>query len=309
MKRKILVRCMIVLVVISITVCFFGCTEKKQDVSYGTVYLTIQPVVLPKNDTPDGYVDPLIITSSHIMTQNKEIIEIRDYSEIKNETIYTSNEPIEVYQGVITTKWFYYYSVLSTETGWGVADETFYQRIREDSYCMEKLNMDWFSYVVEEDTPFYGMEWREVCKTCRSISEITDEPDFWGTDVDGNDVVWDLSLQKKNPDVWNICNDYYGSLNMAALQRYGIFSFDGYRGMGKLEVTIPYQKEMQDDRTITDEKKIILDVVGYIETEADKLLSTGVSMDKNSEEYKIVMQQLQNPVIYSVCGNFLEEVK
>ena len=43
--------------------------------------------------------------------------------------------------------------------------------------------------------------------------------------------------------------------------------------------------------------------------EADKLLSTGVSMDKNSDEYKIVMEQLKNPVFYSVCGNFLDEVE
>ena len=47
-------------------------------------------------------------------------------------------------------------------------------------------------------------------------------------------------------------------------------------------------------------------VVGYYETEADKLLSTGVAME--GEEYELVMEQLNNPTYYAMY-NLAEAVK
>ena len=119
--------------------------------------------------------------------------------------------------------------------------------------------------------------------------------------VDPNDI---------DNDVWEMFTKNISTLGMAAFARYGAIKTSALTGDGRLSVYLG--KDVTDETgkkigTKYGVNPIKLNVVGYIETEADKLLSTGVSMDKNSEEYKIVMQQLQNPVFYSVCGNFLEE--
>lgn len=63
------------------------------------------------------------------------------------------------------------------------------------------------------------------------------------------------------------------------------------------------EKKPVEVSTYGDDPKTIT-LVGYIETEADRLLSTGVSMDENSDDYKTVIAQLANPVFYSVNDKF-----
>ena len=111
-------------------------------------------------------------------------------------------------------------------------------------------------------------------------------------------------------DAYSILGPNANGIRLAALQRYGAIQVDEInKGMGvivdALKITLSEDGETEIARESLNPSSI--NVVGYIETEADRLLSTGVSMDKNSDEYKIVMQQLQNPVFYSVCGNFLDD--
>ena len=41
-------------------------------------------------------------------------------------------------------------------------------------------------------------------------------------------------------------------------------------------------------------------IVGYVETEADKIMENGIPMDKVSKEYQTVIKQLAHPVFYVV---------
>ncbi|MGN0768101.1 MAG: hypothetical protein ACI4M8_01980, partial [Christensenellales bacterium] len=96
---------------------------------------------------------------------------------------------------------------------------------------------------------------------------------------------------KKEP----ACNsNYYGAVTAAAFVRYGMID------LAVLE------KKPVEISIYGDEPKTVT-LVGYVETEADELLSTGVSMDENSDEYKTVIAQLGNPVFYSLDGNFLAD--
>jgi hypothetical protein len=91
--------------------------------------------------------------------------------------------------------------------------------------------------------------------------------------------------------------EYYNQVVAAALYRYGELDLNGFENkIGLLKFNETGNCKVSS-----------LNVVGYYETDADKILSTGVSLDTESDEYKTVMAQLNNPVIYSLCGNFVNE--
>ena len=94
-----------------------------------------------------------------------------------------------------------------------------------------------------------------------------------------------------------------GQLKVAAMQRYGLIDVNEMeKGVGKLKVW--YDTDEPKYEKVNERYSVpVLDevsVVGYYETEADKLMSTGVKRDVKSEEYKLVFEQLWNPTIYIV---------
>ena len=285
---------------------FFSCKANAND-AFGTVDCATELQLYWKNDEDKTYADTVfqeINSMSYLglspsFTITDFSVTILDQKEMPD-IIPGSEDAQEVLYPVVTTKWMYYYSLLWQEGAIPI-EKALIDAILADEYCMEKVCLDWYSYLIDvENSPYYGMPWREALLKAGGTIPLSKTP-FYALGTD-------LTAIHLDAGTWTICMLSRASLLPAALQRYGAIDVNLLSGKGKIIVKIPCERILSTGERISDYKKITLDVVGYIETEADKLLSTGVSMDKNSEEYKIVMQQLQNPVFYSVCGNFLEEV-
>ena len=287
-------------------VSLFSCKEETND-TFGTVESAMELQFYWKSDEDKEYADTVFyninslsyfgaLSGSSIADFPVTILDQKEMPEV----IPCSEDTQEVVYPVVTTKWMYYYSLL-WQKGVLPIEKTIVDALVADEYCMEKVCLDWYSYLIDvERSPYYGIPWRDALLETGGTIPLSKTPFYaFGTDLTAIHI---------NPETWTICMSSLASLCPAALHRYGVIDVNTLCGKGKITVKIPRQRTLSTGETISDYKKIALDVVGYIETEADKLLSTGVSMDKNSEEYKIVMQQLQNPLIYSVCGNFLEEV-
>ena len=217
----------------------------------------------------------------------------------KGNIVYATDD-IDVKNAVVTDKWTYFFSVLCANhqnDGYFSATPEFAERLKTDEYCMEKVSFDWLSYVIEiEESPYYGMTWREAMEKDGTDIVLSDEPYY--VSFGPKDTCFDPIYTDEG--AWTICMNNRVPLRVALLCKYGLLSSSDFSGMGKIPVTYT-EEDTQKQRTVE------LNVVGYVETEADKLLSTGVSMDKNSDEYNIVMEQLKKPTFYSLCGNFLEE--
>lgn len=186
--------------------------------------------------------------------------------------------------GIILTKWMFWYlfrkdllpdyDKLLIEKG---KQGTFLQKVLSDKYCMEKVNVDILSLIHPE--------------TGKSVRQYSEE-EIAALDLATNEKSDAfLEFYANNPIVSNRTE-----LSMAALARYGVIDF---RTFEYEEKAIRVKLKTTTGQTVTKDLRII----GYVETAADKLLSTGVPMDENSEEYQTVLSQLQAPVIYSMCGN------
>ena len=201
--------------------------------------------------------------------------------------------------GVVMTKWmffyFYRYSVLS---GYGANGSVLQEGIGNlsgqkayqaryacftDEYCMEKVCMDVLSLV----RPDEGKSLRDY-----NEEELAEANEKMGS-MD-NDVCYAYF----QPYLVSPITSNRSELYMASLARYGAFDpSDPISGVRGLYVTVRDEQGYKYSRTLR--------IVGYIETEADKHLSTGVSMDETSEAYQTVLRQLQNPAVYSVDGNVM----
>ena len=239
-------------------------------------------------------------------TKEGTIADVRCVKDADSIVYVTENHDLE--NAVVTDKWTYFFSVLRAKGG---RDENaahvnvssdFIETLYADEYCMEKMCFDWLSHRIDvERSPYYGKTWREAeAEYGKTVMDLAFSYFVQGA---GEDPVFDDMRARE------IGAEYKMALRTAALYRYGILRDEMFTGVGTLSVT--FVANEWDDNGVyrSDATRFDLNVVGYVETEADKLLSTGVSMDKNSDEYKIVMEQLKNPVFYSVCGNFLDEVE
>ena len=235
----------------------------------------------------------------------KIVAQVRDVKELHGDITYVVDNYEEVENCVVTTKWLYYATFFNNsrldrdDTTIMINDVAYVKELSTDKYCMERICLDWVSSIIEDESSEYcGLSLREAYS--RNGGAIPHQDD-------GSQLF--LYKNMIGQDAYSILGPNANEIRLAAMQRYGAIQVDEInKGMGvivdALKITLSEDGETEMARESLNPSSI--NVVGYIETEADKLLSTGVSMDKNSDEYKIVMQQLQNPVFYSVCGNFLE---
>lgn len=197
--------------------------------------------------------------------------------------------------GIVTTKWmFWYFYRYAVFSGYGdhgaeaTADEG--RRMREecwnDDYCMEKVNVDVLSLVRQD--------------AGKSVRDFTEEERAALDEMMGSNYS-DESAAFPAPYLRDPITSNRTEVAMAAWARYGAFDPEAILSdelaVRGLYVTV--HDETGETYAVT------LRVVGFVETEADKLLSTGVSMDEESEAYQTVVEQLRHPVFYSVDGNVM----
>lgn len=215
----------------------------------------------------------------------KTSVEIYDGKALPDNVVYVS--PYEdIPNAVIVSKWMYLYSLYENASFPGVyiTDFNVANFILNDNYCMEKVNMDPISLKNDEkygkgDASDYGIPLYLLRQRCLLVGK--------------DDISPEIILSEP------LCYKYCGELTCAALARYGVIDFDLRKGaVGRLNI---YASSDGYNTAQT------LNVVGYYETEADKLLGSGVSMDENSDEYKTVIAQLEKPIFYALNGNPLAD--
>ena len=207
---------------------------------------------------------------------------ISDVKDCKGEVVYTVDEK-DVEKGVVVSKWLYLFSVKKTSENSNGMDyavsgiKELWGKAEKENNCLQKYLADIGAYAIKnEKSEFFGKKISEIDE--KVINDLGKVPQIVKDILESDPI-----LQYGD-----------GSLMMATLCYYGVLDFEKEaKGSGKLVV-----RNGKED--------ITLNVVGYYESEADKMLEKAVSMDKESKEYKTVLEQLQNPVFYSVCGNFLE---
>ena len=179
------------------------------------------------------------------------------------------------------------------------------ERIKADEYCMEQsaLYYAFGNALLEEgekETPDYTNLIPPFPKNIydRILAQFTPSLFLW---EEMAKPVEDFSLSQDGA-----AYEYFvdrSQLKVAAMQRYGLIDVNEMeKGVGKLKVW--YDTDEPKFEKVNERYSVpVLDevsVVGYYETEADKLMSTGVKRDVKSEEYKLVFEQLWNPTIYIV---------
>jgi hypothetical protein len=205
------------------------------------------------------------------ITSYKVPISIKNVESCNKPIIYADGYDENTENAVITSKWLYYASLMLAN----------YER--KDLYSFGIKYTPQFHAAIGAD-PEYCLEKLSLsCYYSKNFKE---------------------SLNMDASEISKFCNlfpeqaEYYNQVVAAALYRYGELDLNGFENKIGL---------LKFNRHIGNSKDFSLNVVGYYETDADKILSTGVSLDTESDEYKTVMAQLNNPVIYSLCGNFVNE--
>ena len=206
-------------------------------------------------------------------------VELKRGSEARDVVYLTENAP-EMTNPVITSKWMYYSVVFSD---CGQRNDENVLAIVDSAYCYEKL----------------------VCFPTCYVCTNPDHPDC------------DLGAQRLGVDWDLLCDEacceetlkYPREVEAAAAYKYNLYD-DEDDHLGK-PVTIQFctrrvmmtlnetwhkydggAQEMMNVRKAT--------IVGYVETEADKIIDRGIPMDKTSQEYQQVIYQLAHPVFYVV---------
>lgn len=191
------------------------------------------------------------------------------------------NENIREEKTLITTKWLYYTSIVIKDPQMRTVDDYPYARARyytyydifeevaaDDEYCLEKVAL----------TPYYHERLEEFME--KNKTEFIVVPKY---------------IHEYFPELF-----YAYELFPAVVQRYNLWDIS--QEVGKVGSVLIKDGLDTDENGGWSEYK----VVGYYETEADKLLSTGVAME--GEEYELVMEQLNNPTYYAMY-NLAEAVK
>ena len=312
MRKKVLT--VLFLITTWITCSLIGCTVPggKETTVYGYIRGRVSVVAEFSKDIEEAF-DSLYGTqtnpahmSSVMWLYYKVSAQVRDVDDIQGNVTFVVDNYEEIENAVVTTKWLYYATLFNNarqdwnDTVINVNNISYVEALSKDEYCMEKVCLDWTSSLIEDESnAYYGLSIREA-------SNRNGGAQFYS-------IADDRLLPYANiigADAYSILGSKANGIRIAALQRYGgiqIETVEKRIGVITEAMRITLSDDGQEELSRVSLRSGKINVVGYIETEADKLLSTGVSMDKNSEEYKIVMQQLQNPVFYSVCGNFLEE--
>ena len=107
----------------------------------------------------------------------------------------------------------------------------------------------------------------------------------------------------------SIGNTYFGKhYNIEKVLLYAVYHETSEVITGDLPTPIKYFNQEINAAYKDLEDRACRKLLQTLPEEMRKDYEAAILPDTASEEYKIVMQQLQNPVFYSVCGNFLEEV-
>ena len=215
----------------------------------------------------------VIFTAGFRMARQQEYgtvkAKVANGEKMKEKAAFLSEGYEEAENAVIVSKWLYYISLPLQEAKAN-------GQIKDED-CLQRYLIDIGEYTIKnEESQYFGKKIKEI-------------------EIEGKNAVTQiaqiaLDIMAEDP----IFQYGEASLVMATLAYYGFIDISKIeKGVGKLMINY-------------NPKNITLNVVGYYESEADKLLEKAVSMDKESKEYKTVLEQLQNPTFYSVCGNFLE---
>ena len=199
---------------------------------------------------------------------------------------------------VVVSKWLYYYSLLKEQT---ISRKDVITKTKAGADCLQKYYLNTPSYKIENEESEYNgkriyealaSSYEDVKARINAAENPSEEVAKALTESNFTALYTELKEEAKKDEFLAYIPE--GSVMTASLAYYGFIDISKVeKGVGKLSVN--YKN-----------KDITLNVVGYYETEADKMLEKAVSMDKESKEYKTVLEQLQNPTFYSVCGNFLE---
>ena len=286
MKKAFL---LVVLVVFS-AVCLLSLVSCGEKTVYGEVEYQSRVIFLLDEDERNQFNEEETTRASMSMLsllftaiRGSTKVTISDIKDVREKVVYTVDDK-DVENAVVVGKWEYLFSTMNADSNSNEIDyvvpgmRELWEKAKKEQDSLQKYIADIGAYTIKkESNEYYGKTVLEVM-TKEHVSDF--EP--------SRPLV--QSVLEENP----ILQYGDGSLMMATLCHYGVLDFEKEaKGSGKLVV-----RNGKED--------ITLNVVGYYETEADKMLEKAVSMDKNSKEYKTVLEQLQNPTFYSVCGNFLE---
>ena len=247
-------------------------------------------------------------------------VTVKDVKDLpKDSVVYTTEDVSALKNKVVVSKWLYYYSLMVSQ-GKTVAYYTEHgdeikNAVESDEFCMEKaaLTNEELWNIVDKDgdevffdkdaflanLPPYPQAFRE------EIGKVMNEM------ISRNDMEI-LSMAQKEiiPATLGVSSALFyeyavdrSQLKVAAMQRYGLIDVNEMeKGVGKLKVWYDTDEPKLEKANVYYSVPVLdeVSVVGYYETEADKLMSTGVKRDVKSEEYKLVFEQLWNPTIYIV---------
>ena len=239
----------------------------------------------------------------------------------KDKIVYTTEDRSGIKNGVVVNKWMYYYSLMvakgervdCTEEKYAAANEA----LANDTFTMEKASLN--DECVYKATGFTQTEWNawegtfaeykkqlppyeeERIKSLEQVS-ASGKSFYENATADGVFVLHTNMYYQEDisPLEFALCYEYAvdrSQLKVAAMQRYGYIDINQMeRGIGKLKVWYDTDAPQigEKDMPILEE----IPVIGYYESEADKLMSTGVPRDVQSEAYKLVFEQLYNPTFY-----------
>ena len=187
--------------------------------------------------------------------------------------------------GIVVSKWLYYYCILGIDSARkdGYNDKLlmldsnrFLEQAIEDADCIEKVCVALGLYAFKQGA-YQGRRVYELTNTEQDTDILAEIVKEW---------------KDENPLLYEYETD--GSLYVASLVRYGAISLESIEmTVGTLDVKINGQVKT-------------LPVVGYYETDADKIMSTGIDPNPQSEAYQKVYAQLQRPVFYSVTGDIFK---
>ena len=290
---KGIVKGLAIVLIVMIGTCFFVACGEKEPTVYGTVKTNACLFRYVKTETEENEK----IENLHRMEMLRTAIEegeanVQPIRDCKASVQYVKGHKKDK-GGLVVSKWLYYYTILgnSLYSKDGLKEYYFYEekeielendailgKAAEDVDCIEKFCTSF---------GLYEMKTGE-CRGKR-LYEIADEE--W--QYVNYDLYYGEGNLKDDPILFAYLLD--GGLVVASLARYGEISIEAIEmTVGTLYVGINEQIEPYP-------------VVGYYESEADKIMSTGIDPNPQSEAYQKVYAQLQRPVFYSVSGDIFNQ--
>ena len=319
-----------VLLVALMCVCFFVACGKKEPTMKGVLTYDMVYVLPYMTGTNGGgvyehdetlekvWAEEGIQIYSLVYRPNLTIKSVKDLPQDK--IVYTTEDRSAVKNGVVVNKWMYYYSLMVAKgeqvdpmnEKYAVANEA----LENDSFTMEKAALNKWCQCVWDAAEF--IETGGVFQRRGKVEKYKENLPPYENKIkesleklcltrgyryfnENAEILIYVPCSSESMIVENaLCYEYAvdrSQLKVAAMQRYGYIDVNQMeRGIGKLKVWY------DTDAPQTDEKNVLLlkeiPVIGYYESEADKLMSTGVPRDVRSDAYKLVFEQLYTPTFY-----------